>query len=418
MTLRVPDSADILEGKDTPARPDADAAVRAALAAPIGSPPLAALLAQRRPRTVAVTVSDITRPVPNRLFVPAILDTLNAGGIADGQVVIIIGTGMHRPSTPAEREIILGPDVLRRVEVVDHTADRPETLQRVSDRPPISVNARFARADFRIVTGFIEPHFMAGFSGGRKGVCPALVDLQTVQRFHGYRTLADTRATNGNLAANPCHDIALHVARTVGVDFLFNVTVTRDRQLSGIYCGDLEQAHARGCAAVTAAVSATVTAPYDLVVGNGGGFPLDQTFYQCVKGMCTALPALHARSVLLTVGQCSEGLGSPAYHALLLRYGKAWEHFLADIAKSAETGLDQWEFQMQARVLSRIGIEHLWFASDALPMDIQNQLALTPVTGPGNAQARVQAAVDAFVAAHPKARLAVIPDGPYTLLVP
>jgi nickel-dependent lactate racemase len=344
------------------------------------------------------------------------LEVLNAAGVGDGQVVVIIGTGMHRPSTPVERKALLGAEILRRVEVIDHVAAEPATLMKVSDDPPVSVNRRFAQADFRIVTGYIEPHFMAGFSGGRKGVCPALVDLATIQRFHGYRTLADPRADNGVLDGNPCHEIALAVARRVKVDFLFNVAITRDRGIAGIYCGDLERAHLAGCGDVSEWTGAEIDAPFDLVITCGGGYPLDATFYQTVKGMCGALPALGERSTLLIVSECSEGLGSRAFADLMLAYDNDWRRFLRDIAASGETRLDQWEFQMHARVLERIGVERLWLVSDGIPPEVQRHIAVRPILAPGDAAARAQRAVDEYLAGQPGARVAVIPDGPYTML--
>lgn len=417
LRLSLPASTRILQAPGAPPLPDADAAVRAALARPLGSPPLAELLDARTPRTVAITISDITRPVPNRDFLPAILETLNAAGIADDRIVVVIGTGMHRPSTPEEREHLLGADLLDRLEVVDHRAEDPATLVRISDDPPISLCRRFAEADFRIVTGFIEPHFMAGFSGGRKGVCPALVDLDTVQRFHGYSTMADPRAVMGNLHQNPCHAIALQIARTVGVDFLFNVAITGEHRIAGIYCGDLESAHQAGCEQVAQWTSAAVEEPFDLVVTSGGGYPLDQTFYQTVKGMCAALDALDESSTLLQVSECAEQVGSHAYTQLMLRYDNDWRAFLRDIeARPGRTELDQWEFQMQTRVLQRIGREKLWFVTDGIDPGVQARLAVTPILGAGDARQRAQRAIDAFLANRPRARLAVIPDGPYTLL--
>jgi len=417
MALRVPASAAVLVGQDVKAVPRPRAAVAKALAEPIGSPPLAERIAARRPRSVAITISDITRPVPNRVFLPPLLAALNAAGVADSRIAIIIGTGMHRPSTPAERDALVGPETLSRVEVIDHLAADPATLLAVSDDPPVSVNRRFAEADFRIVTGYIEPHFMAGFSGGRKGVCPALVDLATVQRFHGYETLADPRADNGVLEGNPCHEIALAVARTVGVDFLLNVAITRDRRLAGIYGGDLERAHAAGCADAADWAAAEIDEPFDLVVTNGGGYPLDATFYQTVKGMCTALPALAEGSTLLVVSECSERLGSEAFSELLVGYHNDWRRFLADIeADKGRTRLDQWEYQMQCRVLARIGPERLWFVSDGIGQRLQMHLSVNPMLGAGEARDRAQRAIDRFLADRPDARVAVIPDGPYTLL--
>jgi len=417
LELAVPAFATLLEGKDIPALPDPHSAVMEALENPIGSASLLELVREKNPESVAITISDITRPVPNRQFLPGILEVLNAAGIADSQVVIVIGTGMHRSSTDAEREVLVGPDILKRIEVIDHQADDPATLIEICDEPPISLCHRFAEADFRIVTGFIEPHFMAGFSGGRKGVCPALVNLETVQRFHGFRTLENPAADTGNLKQNPCHEIALEVAKRVGVDFLFNVLVTRNHDMAGIYCGDLELAHQAGCRQVTEWITAYVEDPFDLVITSAGGFPLDQTFYQAVKGMCTALPVLGENSTLLQVSECSEGIGSKVYTDMMLGYSNDWPGFLKDIEKEAsQTRLDQWQYQMQARVLSRIGLDKLWFASDRIPVEEQALLSIKPLSGSGDAGQRAQQAVDDFMAVNPAAKVAVIPAGPYTML--
>jgi len=415
--LQLPNSAVVLSGEDPPAVANPERAVASALADPIGAPPLTELVRQRRPESVAITVSDITRPVPNRLFLPTVLDALAEAGIGDDQISVIIGTGMHRPSTPEERDFILGREVLERLEVIDHTADRPETLTRVSADPPVSVCTRFVEADFRIVTGYIEPHFMAGFSGGRKGVFPALVDLASVQRFHGFDVLASPRADNGILDGNPCHEISLELAKIVGVDFLFNVAINRAREIAGIYCGDLTEAHLAGCEEVADWTTAVVPGPLDLVVTCGGGYPLDQTFYQTVKGMCTALPALGPETTLLQISHCGEGLGSPAYTELMRAWGSDWRGFLAHIeANRHETRLDQWELQVQCRVLDRIGSERLWFASDGIPDQLQGNLGLTPLLGEGDAIQRAQRAIDDYLSSHPGARVAVIPEGPYTML--
>lgn len=419
LTLSVPNTASVLTGQHVPPLADPQAAIAESLARPIGSPSLAELLAAKNPKNVAITISDITRPVPNRDFLPAILDAINAAGIDDSRIVIIIGTGMHHPSTQEDREYLLGLDILHRIEVIDHRANDPSTLLRVSDDPPIQICARFARADFRIVTGFIEPHFMAGFSGGRKGVCPALVDLETVQRFHGFDTMADPNADMGNLHNNPCHEIALTIARTVGVDFLFNVAITGDYRIAGVFCGDLQAAHQAGCRQVAGWTSCPVNEPYDLVVTSAGGHPLDQNFYQSVKGMCAALPALHERSTLLQISECARGVGSQTYTDLMLRYDNDWRSFLRDIEEARhETRLDQWEYQMQTRVLKRIGLERLGFVSDGIAPETQRHLSVTPVLGEGDVSHRAQRAIDEILQNNLAARIAVIPDGPYTLLRP
>jgi nickel-dependent lactate racemase len=417
MELAVPASADVLVNQDILAAAEPDEAVAAALASPIGSKPLAALVAEKQPRTIAITISDITRPVPNKEFLPAMLKVLNDCGIVDSQIVLIIGTGMHRPSTAAEREALVGKDIEQRIEVIDHRSADAETLVKVSDSPPVSVCRRFAEADLRIVTGYIEAHFMAGFSGGRKGVCPALVDLETIQRFHGFETLGHPKADNGVLDGNPCHEIALKVARTVGVDFLFNVAITQDRRIAGIYCGDLVEAHLAGCKQVAEWTTAHIAGPYDLVVTNAGGYPLDLTFYQTVKGMCTALPALGPDTTLLQVSHCGEKLGSENFVELMMKWDGDWRGFLAHIEAHADrTELDQWEFQMQAKVLAVIGPEKLWFVSDGVPARVQMHIGVNPILGEGDARTRAQRAIDQYVADHPDARIAVIPEGPYTML--
>lgn len=416
-TLRLPGDVHLLLGRDPPPLADPGSAVRSALSRPIGSPSLAALVEARRPARVAITISDITRPVPNREFLPALLGVLNGAGVPDHAVTVIIGTGMHRPSTASERESLLGRELLGRLAVVDHRASDPAALVEVSVDPPVRVNRQFVEADFRIATGYIEPHFMAGFSGGRKGVCPALTDLCTIERFHSHETLAHPQARSGVLQGNPCHEISLGLARRVGVDFLFNVALTRERCLAGIYCGELEQAHVTGCREVSQWTTAHPDGTYDLVVTSGGGYPLDLTFYQSVKGQVEALPALGGHSTLLQLTRCEEGLGSPAYAELLMRWGRRWREFLDHLAcNPTVTELDQWELQMQCRVLARIGAERLWLASDGLTPQIQRRIAVTRVPGQGDAATRAQRSVDRFLAEHPRARVAAIPDGPYTML--
>ena len=397
--LQLPSDAIVLSGKDPPAVANPAQAVASALADPIGTPPLIELIRRRRPETVAITVSDITRPVPNRQFLPAMLDVLAEAGVGDEQISIIIGTGMHRPSTPEERDFILGREVLERLEVIDHTADRPETLTRVSDDPPVSVCTRFAEADFRIVTGYIEPHFMAGFSGGRKGVFPALVDLASIQRFHGFDILANPLADNGILDGNPCHEIALELAQD------------RRRRLP------LQRRHHARTRNRRHLLRRPGRSPPG---GMRGGRRLDHR-----RGSRPPRPGGHlrrrvsARSDLLPDRQghvhrpARSGAGYDPAAGLGLRrgprksgptpsscsrWGSDWRGFLAHIeANRHETKLDQWELQVQCRVLERIGSERLWFATDGIPAELQGHLGLTPLLGEGDAIRRAQRAIDDYL---------------------
>lgn len=415
VSLRLPEHAVVLRGPEIPRASAPAAAVRNALQQPIGSAPLREVAASKRPGSVCITMSDITRPVPNELLITAILEELHAAGVPDEACTVLIATGMHRPSTERERQVMLGEDLLRRVRVVDHEADKLDSHVRVSDDPPVSVNRIYADAELKIVTGLIEPHFMAGYSGGRKGICPGLVDLETVQRFHGHRTMGDPAATEGRMDGNPCHEIGMQVATQVGCDFLVNAAITHGRELAGVFAGDLVAAHEAGCEQVGAWTSAAVGQPFDLVVTCAGGYPLDESYYQTVKGMVTALPALHEGSQLLMCSACTE-VGSPEFTALMQRYGDDYEAFLRDIVASGRTEKDQWQFQMQTRVLRRIGEERLLLANDGLPMEAQRGLGVTPVGGAGDAVARAQRHLDAFVQQQPGARVAVIPEGPYTML--
>ena len=415
--LSVPGHAVLLRAAHRPELPQPEEAVRQALLRPIATASLAQLVEKRKPRRAAITISDITRPVPNQVFLPALIETLNSQGVGDAQIMIVVGTGLHRPSTPAEKIELIGPHVLRRCPVVDHRADDPSSLVRVSDNPPVFINKIFADADFRIVTGLIEPHFMAGYSGGRKGVCPALMDLRTVQRFHGYSILNDARSANGVIEGNPCHAESLRIARLVGIDFLFNVAINDQRKICGIYAGDMEAAHQTGIADVRNWTSAKVDKPFDLVVTNGGGYPLDKTLYQSTKGMVTALPACHDKTVLMILSECQEGIGSPSYTEMMLHWSNRWREFLEHIRTSPEVRHDQWTPQMHCRTLERIGQERLWMATDGLPQETLAKCWVTPLTGTGTAPQRMQQALDRFAAEHPNSRIAVIPDGPYTMLL-
>lgn len=416
VSLTVPDTTTVLRTPEVPALDDPTQCVCDALADPIGTPSLAEIAKATRPASVAITISDITRPVPNQIILPPILEVLNQMGVRDEQAVIIIATGMHRPSTQAEREHMLGRELLQRCEVVDHRAEEASSAVQVADNPRVAVNRRFVEADLKIVTGLIEPHFMAGYSGGRKGICPGLTDLATVQRFHGYPIMADPNADCGVLDGNPCHAEGLRVARRVGCDFLVNVAITHDRNLAGVYCGDLELAHLAGCQDVRNWTLVQVAEPYDLVITTGGGYPLDATYYQTVKGMVGALPAVHENSTLVVLSSCHEGVGSPEYAQLVRRWGADWRRFLDALSRSNETLKDQWQHQMQTRALRKVGVENTRLVCDGLPQADQSQLGVTPIVGDGDAIRRCQQFIDVYLASHPSSRVAILPEGPYTML--
>ncbi|HTL53166.1 MAG TPA: nickel-dependent lactate racemase, partial [Planctomycetota bacterium] len=400
-------------------------AYRAALHAPIGSPPLRELARRKKPGTVCITISDATRPVPSREFLPFLIEELEAGGVSSSQITILIGTGMHRRSTPEERDKLIGPAVLKKVRVVDHDATQAQDLTPLREKTrhgtQPSVNRHYATAELKIVTGFIEPHFMAGFSGGRKGVCPALVNLETLQKFHGVGFLENPNARSGNLAGNPLHEEALDVARIVGIDFLFNVTLTGDRKLAGVFAGNSIRAHEAGCRQCEAAAQCEVETPFDFVVTTAGGLPLDATLYQAGKGLCAPLPVMKEQGArMLAAISLKDGIGSKHFTDIMLEYDGKVEQFIPDIQKQTKLRTDQWGLEMQVRVLRKTGIAGLVVACDGIPEDLLAKMSLTPATklvGKLPIEKLIQATFDKMLADQPNARIGILPEGPYLLPV-
>jgi nickel-dependent lactate racemase len=418
--LRLPDSADVY-ASDFPEPPaPADDLVLRAVRAPAGAPPLRDALVRRRPGDVAVVVSDITRPIPYATFLPALLAEIESAGVPRAQVLILIATGMHRPSTPAERVEMLGPEVPKRYRVEDHRAEDAAQLVELPGRTAsgarVRLDRRFVEAGFRLITGLVEPHFMAGFSGGRKAVCPGLAGLETVRQFHGAAFLADPRARNVNLEGNPLHAEALSVARQAGVDFSLNVVLDGARRVAAAFAGGLEPAHDAACAFVRRCACRPVRREADVVVTSGGGHPLDATFYQCVKGFVSCLPAVRTGGTVIAFGGCAEGVGGPEYAALLARYAGRWREFLGDIRKPGVFTKDQWEFQMHALALEKVGEERLHFVSDGLPAETLATMSVSGRAAPaGGAGPAVQELLDRALAGGKT--VAAFPEGPYCVPV-
>lgn len=420
----VPDDAEVLRAPQVPALPNAEQAVEDALQRPIHSEPLAALLEAKRPRSVVITISDITRPVPNRLILPPILRTLHGAGISTDRVTILVATGMHRPSTPEEKLELVGEEIASRYEIVDH---RSEVMDELIELPKPSIfgtrvfiNRRYMEADFRIVTGFIEPHFMAGFSGGRKGVCPGLANVATVQKFHGFAFLDSPNATNYVLDGNPLHEEATSVAEMTGIDFLVNVGLNEDKKIAGVFAGDWKRAFLHGTEKVKSWTSARASRTADLVVACAGGYPLDKTLYQTGKGMCSTLPILEPSGKALIVSACSEGLGSPSFTKIMREWGEDWRGFLEWIRTKETTDHDQWGFQMHTKLLQKTGVEGLFFACGGISPADQARMSLTPIYFPNGEDPdleELRLSIQRRIDEAWNDRISVIPDGPYTVPV-
>ena len=426
LNFGVPDGARIIQCPTVEPLTDPMGQINDALEHPIGTEPLGELARKLGPEAkVVVVISDITRPVPSETLLEPLLAKLEGCGVKRGQITILIATGMHRPSTSKEKIELVGERVARCYRIVDHRADKPQSLVALDVWTPhgrqVWVNRLYYQADLKIVTGFIEAHMMAGYSGGRKAVCPGLVNLDTIQQFHGPELLANPKTKAGVLDGNPCHQEASAVARAAGVDFLLNVIVNPDKQILAVVAGELEGAHAQGVGWLDEQCTISDVGLYDIVVTCGGGYPLDATFYQAVKGMIFAEPVIKPAGTMVVASSCSEGIGSEDYQRILFQYSHSWKDFMRDIFSREQVQRDQWELQVQCGVLKKIGKGNLLFVTDGIEPETLSKCNVTPATqklrdAPNETGALMQAVLDGLSRGHPNASWAVIPDGPYVLL--
>ncbi|MCC6682142.1 MAG: nickel-dependent lactate racemase [Phycisphaeraceae bacterium] len=415
ITLRVPDSAIVYESRFPSPADSANHLVRKAWEMPIAAANLRAALAQRRTGDVVVVVSDISRPIPYAALLPQLLAEIESVGVPRSDILILIATGNHRSSTPAERVAMFGPEVAAQYRIEDHRSESSDliALQAPSwSGATVRLNRSFVKAGFRLITGLVEPHFMAGFSGGRKAVCPGLTALATVKQFHGQKFLADPHARNGMLEGNPLHEEALSVARQIGVDFSLNVVLNKDRQVIRAFAGELDAAHRAACTFVRQCACPAVVKPADVAITSSGGDPLDTTFYQCVKGFVSATPAVREGGMVIAFGGCREGVGSSKYQRTMFEYATRWRDFLNDIQRPNVFIKDQWQFQMHCRSLAKIGQQNLHFVTSGLPQDLLSRLN---VHGHAVADDEVKTTLQSLLdrALLEGQSVAVFPEGPY-----
>jgi nickel-dependent lactate racemase len=373
-------------------------------------------LKKRRPGPVVIVVSDITRPIPYYTFLPTLLGYLIREGIRKNEILILVATGMHRASTPQEKVLMFGKDIVENYRIVDHDAENETDLAVLEGKTwsgaSVKLNRHYIEAGFRIITGLVEPHFMAGFSGGRKAICPGLASLDTIRMFHGYQFLSDPNAANAVLTGNPCHLENTSVARLCPADFSVNIILDQSKKINKIISGEQFISHEKAIEYVRGRSCRTVPAPADLAITSGGGYPLDTTFYQCVKGMVNALPALKNNGKMIVFGSCTEGIGSPEYTQLVKKYSGRPDNFLHDISHGHFFIKDQWQFQMHIRVLEKIGLENLHFYTTGISIEELALLSVTPHAVSSETMAKsIQRQIDHAVASGKK--IAVFPEGPY-----
>jgi lactate racemase len=395
----------VLEARSAQPMPGWQQALEQALDAPVGTPPLAGMA--RGKKSAAISVCDITRPAPNRLTLPPVLRRLEAAGIPRENITILIATGLHRPATEAEIREICGEAVASVYHVGNHHA-RELTEHRhlgvTGSGTPVYIDERFIAADLHITLGFIEPHLMLGYSGGRKLVAPGLAAQETIKVLHSPRFMRDPRTHEGSIDDNPLHRELLEIARMARHDFMLDVALARDRSIAGVFAGDAELAHRRGVEFVSRVMLEQLEEPVDAVITTSAGYPLDLTFYQSVKGITAAQHILKPEGRILLVAACEEGAGAPEFERML-RESPPDAEFLQAI-QGKDVTVDQWQLEKLAMVTTR---HRLFCYVPGLPAEFHANLW-------GRACASLPEALEALTAGLPPgATIAVIPEGPYVL---
>jgi nickel-dependent lactate racemase len=408
LEVQLPDDRVVrtLKYKDAPPIADPLAALEALLDAPIGRPPLAEIA--RGKKSACVAICDITRPVPNALMLPPILRRLEAAGVPREAITILIATGLHRPNEGAEIVELVGPEIAAGYRVENHHGKilDEHTFCGTSPRGvPIWIDTRYVNAELKITTGLIEPHLMAGFSGGRKLICPGIAALETVKVWHGPDFLENPKADCGILVGNPVHEENTWIGRHVGCDFIANVVIDDQRRPLCFVAGDMEAAFLQGVAFCRKVVRDTVAKPVDIVVTSSAGYPLDTTFYQSVKAMTGALPIVKEGGTIIVAASLTEGIGSPEFVSLFREHANL-EAFVERILGKDYFVMDQWQLEELAKVRRKAKVK---VVSDGIAGATLDGLFV-------ESAASVEAAVAASLAEYgPAAKIAVIPKGPYVL---
>jgi nickel-dependent lactate racemase len=398
----------VLEARSAVPLAEPGAAIERALDTPVAGPPLAQLATGKA--SAAISVCDITRPAPNRELLPPLLARLEAAGIERERITILIATGLHRPATEAEIREICGEWVAGKWRVVNHHARQVAEHRYLGDTAsgtPVFIDDRFLSADLHITLGFIEPHLMLGFSGGRKLIAPGLAAEETIKVLHSSKFMRDSRVVEGSIEQNPLHRELLEIARMARHDFLVDAALARGtgrRPIAALFAGEPVAAHRQGMEFVSQVMLETLDAPVDAVITTAAGYPLDLTFYQAIKGITAASHIVKRGGRILLLAECAEGPGGAEFSQMLAKHPTD-RGFMDDIARAAVV-VDQWQLEKLALVTAEA--EVLYYVP-GLPR--QYLAALW-----GKAYATPEAAISALTSLlPPNAHIALIPEGPYVL---
>lgn len=383
--------------------------IEAALEAPIGCARLDELARGRR--SACILICDITRPVPNHLFLQPVIRRLMAAGIPAGNITVLVATGLHRPNEGEElAELVGDPWVLETVRVENHFArdeaahvDLGFTRKR---HTPVKLDRRFVEAELRIATGLVEPHFMAGYSGGRKVVAPGVAHHETIRTFHSARFMEDPGAVQCNLEGNPLHEEQLEIVRMLGDVYALNTVLDEHRHLVHANFGEIIESHLAAVEFTRAYTEIPVGRRFRTIVTSSAGYPLDQTYYQTVKGMVTPLDILEPGGTLIVASQCAQGLGSAHFREAQKKLiAEGPDAFLQSLLAKSLADVDEWQTEMQ---LKPMRVASIVLYSDGLS---DEDHAMTGV----DRTASVEEAIARSIEGHGDPEIAVIPEGPYVV---
>ena len=407
LEVELPDDiTTVIEPTYVPGLPDQEGAIRNALRNPLGGGPTLRRLVKPG-QTVAISVCDVTRPMPSRTLLPVLLREL--AHVPSEQITIMIATGTHRPCTLEELDEMLGTEIASNYRVVNHSAFDTGTLEHVGESSsgiPVWLNRRWLDADVRITTGFVEPHFFAGFSGGPKMVAPGLAGFDTIMQLHNAERIAHPMARWGVIHGNPVHDDVRDIAAMTGVDFSVDVTINRNRKITSVYAGDLFKAHEAACRSAKNSAMQGVDSPFDVVVTTNSGYPLDQNLYQSVKGMSAAAQIVKDGGTIICAAECSDGIPDHGQYKKLLAMRDSPEALLDMILTNGHNVHDQWQVQLQSQIQMRASV---YLKSGHLSSQQVRQAHLTPIDSIEDTVA------DALRESGNGARVCVLPEGPQTI---
>ncbi|MDD5198231.1 MAG: nickel-dependent lactate racemase [Terrimicrobiaceae bacterium] len=411
LSVRLPAKARpaIIRKTPLPKIQDGRAAVRQALDHPVQARPFK-VLAQGR-RSACILICDITRPVPNHLFLRPMIEDLLAAGIPAQEICVLIATGLHRPNVGAElAELVGDPWVLSTVRVENHNArDDAGHVDLGSTRTrgtPVKINRRFIEADLKIATGLVEPHFMAGYSGGRKLVAPGIAHADTIRTFHSARFMADPFASSCNLNGNPLHEEQLEIVRMIGEIHGLNTVIDEERDLVHVTFGEIVASHLAAVAVVRSVTEIDVHRRFHTIVTSSAGHPLDKTYYQTIKGMVTPLDILVPGGTLIIASECSEGFGSPEFReaqSRLVDLGR--DAFLRTLLCKPLADIDEWQTQMQLKPMRAARIQ---LYTSGLSAEERRLAGVEVIES-------IDEAIEESIGRCGEADVAVIPEGPYVI---